>query len=85
MLEGKTYVRCTHDDEDVETDDRRAMSGGSDGWGPPGQNVSGDFLPEPPRDPKLAMVLKNGTRVEFIVPSTDGEIVSGRVVRDEGA
>ena len=56
------------------------MSGGSDGWGPPGQNVSGDFLPEPPRDPGLAMVLKNGTRVEFIVPSTDGEIVSGRVL-----
>ena len=22
MLEGKTYVRCTHDDEDDETDDR---------------------------------------------------------------
>ncbi len=30
------------------------------------------------------MVLENGTRVEFWVVSTDGELSNGRVVEDEG-
>ncbi len=45
--------------------------------------VSQDFLPKGPQDPKLRMVLENGTRVEFWVPSTNGQIADGRVVDDE--
>ncbi len=46
--------------------------------------VSTDLIASGPQDPKLLMVLENGTRVEFWVVSTDGELSNGRIVEDEG-
>ncbi len=45
--------------------------------------VSPDLVVTGPQDPKLIMVLENGTRVEFWVVSSDGEISSGRVVESQ--
>ncbi len=42
-----------------------------------------DLVVTGPQDPKLLMVLEDGTRVEFWVVSSDGEISSGRVVESQ--
>ena len=51
--------------------------------GPPKAQVSMAFLPLGPESSKLTIVTEDGTHVEFLVRSTTGVIINGRVVRHE--